>query len=106
MKPRHRLAVLCLGGSLAVTGCSNMSQNEWLRQEVLSCQGNVSAVRDIFTGFQAALKVRLEGLGLTEQQDRQVDGLVRPALAAMKNVLNKAYTEGLSSEDVRAVRFD
>lgn len=83
-----------------------MSQNEWLRQEVLSCQGNVSAVRDIFTGFQAALKVRLEGLGLTEQQDRQVDGLVRPALAAMKNVLNKAYTEGLSSEDVRAVRFD
>lgn len=33
MKPSHRLAVLFLSGSIAVSGCSSMSQNEWLNQE-------------------------------------------------------------------------
>ncbi|MCO6740747.1 hypothetical protein KQH31_31695, partial [Streptomyces sp. CHA15] len=50
MKPRHRLAVLCLGGSLAVTGCSNMSQNEWLNQENVGTV--VGAAAGILIGSQ------------------------------------------------------
>lgn len=88
MKPRHRLAVLCLGGSLAVTGCSNMSQNEWLNQENVGTV--VGAAAGILIGSQigggsgrtaAMLAGALAGGALGKTLGAKLDQRDREALA-------------------------
>lgn len=69
------------------------SDNESSHRASGSWQRNVSHVRRMFTGFEATLMEWREGLELTDNQHYRFDYSVRPALEAMKEVLNETVAE-------------
>lgn len=71
----------------------SMSENEIFHRASGSWQRNVSHVRRMFTGFEATLMEWREGLELTDNQHYRFDYSVRPALEAMKEVLNETVAE-------------